>query len=231
MINLVVGSAFRNSSGAQIDRWIDQVNNLSVHLAGIARVRAVAVEGDSTDDTRRQLWDKTRGALFDFSLIKCDHGGPVFGSVESVERMKCLSKVGNAILDEVRESDDYLWYVESDLIWVPGVIDHLLLLTADTAAPLVDVVAPLVFAGANFYDVWGFRGLDGSRFAPFAPYHSSLSNITLTEVSSVGSALMIRGEVARRIRFTDGALVEWCANARTAGYHIYVAPWLRIDHP
>lgn len=239
-MRFVIGSAFRNAAWRQINRWMDQILNLRRELRQkhFCYLRAVAVEGDSKDATRAQL--EALGAkvsgLFELEIVTCNHGGPVYRSTESPRRMVALSKVGNAIFNSVRENDDILIYVESDLIWegstISALIDHVV-------AGEADVVAPLVFAGDNFYDVYAYRGLDGSRFSPFAPYHSSLksnplsSSLTgLTEVSSVGSCLVMRGETARRVRIVNGdALVGWCGEARRLGYQISVAPGLRIRHP
>lgn len=239
-MRFVVLSAFRNSAGGQITRWMDQIVNLRRELrqSHFCYLRAVAVEGDSKDATLVQLKSLAvkMAGLFEIDVVMCNHGGPVFGSTEDHARMAALSKVSNAMLDSVRGNDDIVIYVESDLIWegstISALIDHVL-------AGHSDVVAPLVFAGDNFYDVYAYRGLDGSRFSPFAPYHSSLrsnplsSSLTgLVEVSSVGSCLVMRGGTARRVRIVNGdALVGWCGEARRLGYRISVAPELRIRHP
>jgi hypothetical protein len=223
-VNVVIGSAFRNATPYLI-RYLNQVARLKLQLGKAHTVRVIAAEGDSSDSTRAML-ESVQG--IDIQIVPCDHGGPVFGSTEHVDRLTALSKIGNAIFNAVRETDDVLVYVESDLVWdsvtVAKLIEH-------TATRPNDVFAPLVFAGANFYDVWGFRGLDGERFSPFAPYHSSLSD-GFTEVSSVGSCLVMRAEVARKCRIKNGyCLVGWCEDARANGYHVVVDPSLRVAHP
>jgi acetyltransferase-like isoleucine patch superfamily enzyme len=119
-----------------------------------------------------------------------------------------LSFVGNGILELVRETDDVLVYVESDLIWNAGTV---LQLIGDLQIPSVDVVAPLVFAGESFYDIWGFRGMDGERFSPAAPYHSSLAAggvETLAEISSAGSCLVMKGAVAAAVERVGGRMIH-----------------------
>lgn len=246
-MNVCVASAFRNAPQPQVQRWVNQVHRLHDAMTGHT-VRCVAVEGDSTDDTRFHLFNHLDIAShyqenFKWDIVTCNHGGPVFGSTESPDRMACLSLVGNAIFDSVRDSDDVLVYVESDLIWTPETIMSLIEHLANT-----DVVAPLVFAGDNFYDVYCYRGLDGSRFSPFAPFHESLvytilrleTDGTVSEfkppklfpVSSVGSCLVMHGHVARSARIRNGqALVGWCEDARSLGYRISVALGLRVEHP
>jgi hypothetical protein len=230
-VNVVIGSAFRNAAGRQMSNYVRQLELLRKRLNSYGHTLSwIAAEGDSHDNTRIELQRYAAQLPIELRLAVREHGLGWFGSVETAERMKALSYVGNGILESVRDEDDVLVYVESDLMW-----------TATTIAALVDtltvcdVVSPLVFAGNNFYDVWAFRGLDGERFAPFHPYHQSIAEggvATLIEVSSVGSCLVMRGEVARKCRIRDGgALVSFCHDVRCHGYKIFVNPTLRIDHP
>jgi hypothetical protein len=232
-VNVVIGSAFRNMSGWPMVNYTRQIGQLQRFL----RVRGhtlewIAVEGDSMDNTRIELQRYAMQMDIPLRLNVREHGRPWFGSVESQDRMKALSFVGNGILELVRETDDVLVYVESDLIWNAGTV---LQLIGDLQIPSVDVVAPLVFAGESFYDIWGFRGMDGERFSPAAPYHSSLAAggvETLAEISSAGSCLVMKGAVARSCRIVnDAALVGFCQDVRDHDYHIFVNPTMRINHP
>lgn len=236
---LVIGSAFRNST-PYLTRYFTQVARLKACLGDRWYVRVVAAEGDSADDTRNQICHVA--GVFDIddcTIVNASHGLRWFGSTEEHDRMAALSKVGNAILDSVSSTDDVLLYVESDLVWTPYAIAALIeSLTDALVAPspnTYDSVSPLVFAGGAFYDIWGFRGKDGQRYSPFPPYHTDLvgRESDLVEVSSAGSCLIMDARVARdpRCRMTDGALVEFCANARLAGYRFAVNPTLRINHP
>lgn len=230
-MNIVLGSAFRNAAGQQIARWSKQCCSLEMNLENIGyNFRMIAVEGDSTDNTHNELKShKDAGA--DIQIVTFNHGGPIFGSTEHPERLNALSEVGNAILSSVRESDDILIYVESDLIWDAKIIISLI----DTLNVCeLDVVAPLIFAGNLFYDVFVYRGLDGARFSPFPPYHThlTLSESLPVEVESAGSCLVMQAEVARKCRIKDGrALLGLCKDVRDKGYHIFVDPTQRIYHP
>lgn len=230
-MQVAVGSAFRNAGGL-IPRYFQQIDRLREQLGPSISVRVIAAEGDSRDRTRAMLQEKTHTTIVDTT-----HGGPHFGSTEQPERMRTLSRVGNAIFDAVQLEDEVLVYVESDLIWEASTID-LLIQMAKARFCEFDVVAPLIFAGDLFYDVWGFRGLDGQRFSPFEPYHSSMRKSggsltdSMTEVSSVGSCLVMRGEVARACRIrNDYCLVGWCEDARQQGYRIGVSANLKVKHP
>ena len=245
-MKVVVGSAFRNSGRAtqqadgstQASRAVERVRKLG-HAIGRQNVRMVAAEGDSTDDTIDQLRAAADRYDVDLTIVDVSHGGPMYGSTEQPERMRLLSGVGNGIMRSVRDDDQLLLYVESDLIWTPSVVRDL----ADIVLPsMLDgdeakvhgmrIGAPIIMAGPHFYDVWGFRGLDGQRWGPCAPYHRERNPVGLTEVSSAGSCLLMPARAAMDAPpMTDGALVEWCTGARSIGYHIMVHPFATVRHP
>jgi hypothetical protein len=232
MKNVAMLSAFRNTQPANIERYFKQAsayrNALKERGWGF---RLRVVEGDSTNDDVWRNVIKT-AAKYDLTcyLHDASHGGPVFGSVVSEERFKALSKVGNTMLGLVQPDDDIVVYIESDLIWNPETLLRLGSLVLDTH---LDILSPLIMAGNDFYDVWAFRGLDGANFAPFKPYHSCLNEYSyLTEVQSVGSCLVMRGEVARECRIVDDeCLVGFCRDARNKGYRVWVDPYSKVYHP
>jgi hypothetical protein len=190
-------------------------------------VRLLAVEGDSLDNTATWLQKYADASKIDLELVTRSHGGPVYGSTEHPSRMTALSMVGNGIFEHVRATDDVLVYVESDLLWDATTV---LRLVAQLGVD-VDVIAPLIFAGQHFYDIWGYR-LNSTRFSPFPPYHAGLHDDTLTEVESVGSCLVMRAAVARECRIINNAcLVGFCDDVRRKGHHIFVDARERIEHP
>ena len=225
-MNIVVCSACRNSEmSGHLPLYFAQVQALQRAHEGA--VRLLAVEGDSFDNTATWLQKYADASRIELELVTRSHGGPVYGSTEHPSRMAALSIVGNGVFEHVRPGDDVLVYVESDLIWDAETILRL----ASRLGPGVDVVAPLVFAGPHFYDVWGYRK-DGVRFSPFSPYHSDLLTDGLTAVDSVGSCLVMRAEVARQCRIINGAcLVGFCADVRQKGFQVFVDATARIEHP
>ena len=225
-MRLAVISFFRNAAGEPIRRFMQQL--VALRDTWPSTVRLIAVHGDSTDGTEYSL--ERYACYIDMSttLIKKSHGGPVYGSIESRARFRALSWLGNAALDAVDDRDDLVWYVESDLKWEPRTV---LALAEHLCPGIVDVVAPLVFAGPNFYDVFSYRGLDGTRFGPFPPYHPLL-NGAMNEVGSIGSAFVMRACVARECSMgKEGVLVGFCEDARKKGYHVFVNTALRVEHP
>lgn len=223
-MNVAVGSAFRNCAPNAV-RFFERVAKLRDLIAPYP-VRVIAVEGDSVDNTRQALHSASLLTGIPMELVTCNHGGPAFGSVETEERFKALSKVGNAIFDGITNRDDVLLYVESDLIWDARTAQQLINLSVNTTG--FDVVAPMVMARDLFYDIWGFRGLDGRRFSPFPPFYPGLDK-DLFEIGSAGSCLAMRADVATRCRIrNDYCLVGWCDDARSKGYRIAVAPHLKV---
>lgn len=226
-MRVAVGSAFRNMAGYPLDVYTRRLVMLRDALAKQDHhLRWIAVEGDSIDDTKREIRKHSEHKRIAMTLVERNHGGPWFGSVESTERMRALSWVGNGILESVRENDDVLVYIESDLEWDAQVIIRLI----SQLGSGIDVIAPLVFAGECFYDIWGFRK-NGIRFSPFHPYHLDL-NGTPVPIDSAGSCLVMRAEVARNCRIiNDMCLVGFCQDVWSKGYTLYCDPRERIFHP
>lgn len=188
----------------------------------------IAVEGDSTDNTRHDLIRHARRHRIDLTLVDHNHGEAHYGSVEHPTRLRALSGVLNAGFDAIPPTATAVIYVESDLLWHASTLMRLLATQRESG---FDVLSPLVMAGAHFYDVWGYRDLDGNRFSPFTPYHHALNGCPM-EVSSVGSCFVASAAVASQCRVRDDyALVGWCRDVRAHGYRIAVDPILTVRHP
>jgi hypothetical protein len=227
---LFVISFFRHSSVDFVRRYMARVKELQ----GISPcpVSLVCVWGDSPESLGVLLGEEARRHGLDAVIHRYDHGGPVYGSTEQPERMKALSGLANSGLDCLQayvDANDHVFYVESDLLWEPETV--LELSNKMTMAGL-DALAPMIYAGPNFYDIWGFRGLDGERFGPFKPYHPDLKEHPIVEVSSVGSAFVMRGALVEDVRIKDDyALVGFWRDARAKGYRVFVDQMETVRHP
>lgn len=241
MKTLAVLSFFRNSArNGQVTRFLEKVAKMSRHfmaLQGGWYVRLIAVHGDSTDGTESALITEAGRLQVPLQLIRADHGGPEFGSVDTPERMRALSMICNRGLDAVRVDDEYVWYVESDLQWDAITVFNLLMelrVREHTGAfrQQPGLVAPLVFAGEAFYDIWGFRK-NGHRFGPFHPYHEELKFDDLTYgMDSVGSCFVAHAQLMRECRIRDNnALVGFCDDVRAKGWTIAVDARKKVVHP
>ena len=226
-MNLVIVSFFRDSeSRGQVQRFFQQVHDLK-NASGFD-IRVVAVEGDSRDKTPMAIIRHASMCGVPLELVTRAHGRRYFNSTEELERFEALSFVGNGGLEAVRQEDELVFYVESDLLWDA----HTIIRCLAQVHPGMDIVSPLVFAGAAFYDVFAFRA-GGQRFSPHPPYSHVLNGQNHpVEVDSVGSCLCMRGEVARNVRIPGNeVIIGFCRVAREQGYHVFVDPRERIQHP
>jgi hypothetical protein len=237
---IAIASIFRNST-SYLDRYMRQVADLAGHLCGRGfDIHLIGCEGDSTDDTwnvlkarMNYLYGRVQhvSTQSQLTLFKEDHGGQIYGSVDNPFRWANISRVCNKVLESVEEADDYLLYVESDLIWDADTMQYLLgnLHTQQH----IDAVAPLCLHQPTglFYDTWGHRK-DGVPFRQHKPYHPAVGN-KLTPIDSAGSCIAMRGEVARACRFTPPTqgIVGFGNDIRAKGYALYLDPQLTIYHP
>jgi hypothetical protein len=188
---IVVASIFRNAAH-YVNRYFEQIERLRDDY----RVRLVIAEGDSDDDTY-ELLDKH--LLDNDTLLKVDHGGPVFGSVDNPQRWAQIAYVCNEVLRHLDMKDDEkLIYVESDLLW-PVDTMHYLIHDLDT----VGAVAAMSLhpSTGRFYDIWGHVGMDGERFTPTPPFHPSIADVKsgrLALIQSAGSCIAVRGEIVNK---------------------------------
>lgn len=230
-MNVAVLTFFRNAEhNGQVARFFSQVAALRDALNERGdRMRVIAVWGDCVDHTESAIIGHGLHHQLAVTLVEHSHGGPEFGSTEKPERLVALSAVGNAGLVTIRNQDDAVFYVESDLLWTP---DTVLGLLSALKPGEVDILAPLIFAGEAFYDIFCFRK-NGQRFSPFYPYHPDLKHDgTLTHVDSVGSAFVMTGAAGRDCRIiNDNVLLGFCEDAWAKGYTISVDPSQKVHHP
>lgn len=176
---LTVASIFRDSS-SYLDRYFAQINALREHID----VELVLAEGDSSDDT----WERLDAAK-DGLLLKVDHGGPRYGSVDHPARWADIAKVVREVIACVGSPEQFMW-IESDLICEPETVLALLddLDTVSTVAPMV-----LQQGTTRFYDFWGFRK-GGELFMQYAPYYYLPDDETgpLVKIDSCGSCFVTR---------------------------------------
>ena len=225
-MNVVICSAFRNSTG-YIDRYFAQVDALSTALAKRGdHLSLILGYGDSDDGTGEHLFEAATLSI-GARLIDVSHGGPVFASVVDAQRFKQLAYVGNRILANVPSDADVVIWIESDLIWKPETLARLIY-------HKLPVVAPMVYErrSGGFYDTWGFVK-NGLNFTKHYPYHRSLLGVIgIAEVDSVGSCVVMRGDVAKGLVIPEAdLLVGACRELRNNGYTIWLDSSLEVLHP
>jgi len=219
-VELVVASIFRNAAH-YVERYFRQLEALSDE--GSMDVTVVVAEGDSQDDTYGEI---ERWITPNDVLLKADHGGPHYGSIDHPGRWKQIAWVCNQVMDALPNGLPVI-YVESDLIWMP----HTMLTLLDDLEEH-DAVAPLSLHHDVFYDVWGYRGSDGERFEMHEPYHSSLeTKDRLVPINSAGSCIAMRPEIAKVARFAEeDCIVGLCRSIREHG-DLYLDTTVAVQHP
>lgn len=235
-MNLGIASIFRNSTN-YLFRYFTQVANLMEELQKEGHdYRLYFAEGDSVDNTYDQIHSVIYDANLPATLLRVNHGGPVFGSIDNDQRWRNISFVCNTLLDRVTEDIDWLdalIYVESDLFWMP---ETMLALLGHLEHESVDAVAPMCFHLPTnlFYDVWGHRK-NGVRFGQFPPYHIGLLENpgALTRIDSAGSCIVMTAPVANHARFIPPELgiVGFGNNMRELGFKLWLDPNQKVLHP
>jgi Cryptococcal mannosyltransferase 1 len=183
------------------------------------------VEGDSTDDSyaRLQAWAAADSRV---TLSKVD----VEPVTDFADRVSKWAMLGNVAVEQALATDcTHVLWCESDLVLPFDLLDQLL-------AEPADIVAPAIFLGTLFYDTWGFRGLDGTRFSNEAPYHREFRHHARVPLNSVGSCVLFRRElfdqgVRFRGSYDDGLLVGVCRDAAALGFQTYMDSRIAIVHP
>ena len=232
-------SIFRDSESAgDLQPYMRQVEALDWPRECL---RLYLEEGDSTDGTFQHLsaWlaNTHLGAVW-----KQDTGAPRYASVEDEARFMHLDTIATRCRQRAIDDRwaDYIWWLESDLLWEPDLLQRLI-------AHGVDVVAPWILANALaggereveklwalprevrwFYDTWAYRALpSGFKFAQTA-YRPK----KLFKVWSAGSCLLMTMKAAQASnQVTGGAVVGWCNLARAKGFHVWVDPDTVVWHP
>lgn len=217
---MVFASIFRDAVDT-LDRFFYQIDKLETLLD--VPVYLVVAEGDSTDRTHSLLYQRMRRSD---TLLKVDHGGPKFGSIDHPQRWAQIAYVCNHVMDALPENKPVI-YCEQDLQWEPDVMLRLLQDLGTCAA-----VAPMSMHKGGFYDIWGHRGLDGTRFNAVPPYHPSLeTDEPLVEISSAGSCVVMRHDVARTARFgVNDCIVGLGRNIRRH-HQLWLDKRVSVYHP
>jgi glycosyltransferase involved in cell wall biosynthesis len=146
---------------------------------------------------------------------------------EKVAQWAAIANQG--IESALRANSDYILFLESDLCFPFDLLDQL--------APLnLDIVAPLIYLGINFYDSWGFRDLDGNKIYQFSAQPGKGFFDGPIELSSVGSCVLFKSDIFKkgvrfRLPYETGLLAGVCMDARELGYRVWVDPTTCISHP
>lgn len=246
MNNIYVLTPFRNARH-NLSRYFQQLFDLRIAIWNRGNgsgtncadlnidFHLIAIEGDSIDGTREELFRLAKETTLDLTYIDSTHGLMPWKSIEDPTRMKTMSNVMNAGLSQLTnmniDDDDIVLWIMSDVEYDPKDVCRLVQLTC--ASDQKTIFAPSVVTSSNnFYDTWAFRDLEGNRFDSFS---NSLINFrygdgSLIEISSAGTCLVMSGRIAKTCRATDQEAVSFCADARNKGNKIYIDTTVELKH-
>lgn len=221
-----------------LQRYTEQLFRLQSTLAAYGHeLRCVVTEGDSTDDTWPWLqgWAAETNGMMNVTVMKRDHGGEKYGSVNDANRWRNIARTWNAMYKEHiwPADDDAVVYVEADLIWQPADIVRMLA----QLGPQTPAIAPMVYntrpdGTKIFYDIWGYRIEDVKFKNSPPPYHEALINAPpgLIKLSCAASCFVMLGELARVLEFSEEDAMPG-ASIYANGYSLWLDRRLEVWHP
>lgn len=166
------------------------------------------------------------------------------------DRLPRLSAAGDAVLDNVRDTDTHVLWHESDLFTLPDIalaLGDASCLDAEAIGavggwpwlshcpdhPSLGIRTPnrMTFDPPFFYDTWGYRK-DGVRFGNKPPYHECYRADAPFRLDSVGSVVLIDASYIRQgARMNGGGLVGLCESIRSLGGEVWCAPSVPVVQP
>lgn len=235
-MNIAVCSMFRDSQvwcGQEINQVDRYFRQLMKQTCGFKNITVVGMEGNSVDNTMEKLQEYV-DMFPNVHIYNQTNEYDTVASIENDNRLKGLSRVGDMLISKVLQIEDldYVLWIESDLIFDISLIKDLLF-AASHYTQRDCIIAPMIYLDKKgiFYDTWGFRELDGTRWTERHRERVALTN-PLKEMSSIGSCALIDANLLRcGVRFGQGAFVELCERARHIGGKVYVDVNTKVYHP
>lgn len=237
--NICILTPMRNAS-KHLKLYFKQLGAL-IQTMPDCHFRLVVAEGDSTDGTRERVHKYAVDMNIDYTLVDTTHGMQYFRSVEDPRRLKMMSDVMNAALEQVRDSDDIVVWIMADIEYSTGVLDDMIRETIAarneiiddydtanaTAWPVYSILAPLTLApDGSFWDTWGYR-TKGERFSP---RFNGQGCARRAQIDSAGSCLVMPACLAKTYRATDLEAVSFCNAVRENGHKIVLCSDLYVRH-
>lgn len=223
---MILSSIWRNSRTDAIDRYAKNVRS----LANRCELDVIVAVGDDNEGTQEKLERVLAGNRH--TILRVDHGGPAFASIDEPRRWRQIAVVCNAVLNAVswriREGEPFVYH-ESDLIVDVDVIETLCKWIECGA----DAVAPMSFCADHktFYDTWGYVR-DGTPFTSKPPYTYPIPTDTPFPIDSAGSCIVMADWLARVVRFGEDDCVRGLGRSiRENGGTLWLDPTLSVIHP
>jgi len=216
MKHIMIATMCKNSS-KYLDTYWGCIKNLDYPKD---KITIRIIYGDSWDNTLEKLRSFKEEDIVNIEVFKEATSPKVGGSFLS-------ASVYNDFKGLVKDEDEYILFLDSDLSFPPNLIKELLKVKGD-------IVAPYIFfkdkkGNEVFYNTWEFR-LNGQCFDPLSPV--GLGEDFPIEVDSVGSCFLNTREVWINMPSIDPYPdLRYCNYARRCGYQVVALPYLKVYHP
>jgi hypothetical protein len=189
------------------------------------KLRFVFGYGQSIDDTRRIIEETFAAADVAYEILDEPE------SRRPIKNALYLADIMNFLQDQLRD-EDYVLYVDADVIEVPkNALRELILTDRDIVAP-----CPMIETKAGrlvFYDTYVFRDLQGRKFKAVQrnPNHPWLRRTEPVEMMSVGTMALVKRKAAEQVRWANPVpFLQYCLDARSKGFSVWALPFLRVRH-
>lgn len=207
----------------------DYLPRLREQIEALAPRAVVIVEGDSTDETWKELAQWADSSPIEIHPLKVEHGGRKYPSIDYPFRWRQIALACNVALTaavRMLQADETLLYVESDLIWEA---DDLRRLAAHI--PMFDAVSPMSMQRGQFYDTWGYRK-DGMKFGQHYPYFPTFTHDAMHQIDSSGSCFVLSHAAAQVVHFDhDDCILGIGRDLTKRGFTLWLDPTVEVRHP
>lgn len=224
---VLVYSIIRNNENS-VDRYYDQVKAI-VKSSPDYEFYLSLYENDSTDGTKRKIFQKDWSFFSGVSIISENINTPYFGSVKDALRVEILSNARNKAIEAggFLENMDYILMVEGDNQYETSAVRKLL--DFHMLEPDFDVVSSVSVRKNNkHYDCWATRvtaeynpnGSDlekGWEGLSYGSYYSTSNGICLYNAKPFKQGVR-HGWINNITNEFDCEMVVVCQNLRDAGY-------------
>jgi GT2 family glycosyltransferase len=226
---IAVCSMFRDSQvwfNKQTNQVYRMFSSLLEQTYGFENLNCYFLEGDSLDNTK-QVLDKIAAKYNNVKILTKEATFNSVASTTNKNRIKSMSNLGSFLINQVEE--DLIFWVESDLIIKPDIIQRLYDRMTKIPENMSAVVSAPCYYGIDgqFYDTWAYRNTDGTNWRP----DTKMKGAGMVRMQSVGSCALIRRSNNMAINFGDGAFVELCNRVNEAGGVVFADCNQYVEHP
>jgi GT2 family glycosyltransferase len=157
---------------------------------------------------------------------------------DGISRFVKLATLRNHLIMESLEDEEYVLFVDSDVVKMPpDMLRSLLAVDADIVAPMVYIDNFREFEDTYFYDTLAFIDDKNLNFEHTYPYVPGLKDLPSQPVyiNSVGTCYLIDSKVFRAgVKYqgseTLSEQIGFCQRAKAAGFRVAVAPDVGVLH-